>query len=305
MQGHERVGPMYQAITERVGFVPGGTNVGVVRIDEHQVMIVDSGLNDTIARRVLRAARDELQSDVVAILTTHGHADHFGAHAFVRKRTGAAVYAPALEACIVEHPEIQSSLLYGGADPLDDLTNRFLQAEPCLVDAIIDPGVDDILGVEVRIIPLPGHSLNQQGFVFDGVFFCADAVFPAGAIEKYKLPYLYGLTAHLETLERSLAIPCSKVVPGHGPAEESLEPLVTLNRSVIDQACQAIVESLREPANSDAVCASLFRALDVPVNKAQGYYLLRPTVMAYLSHLQRSGAISYEVREEQMLWRKA
>lgn len=295
---------MYQAITPQVGFVPGGTNVGVVRIDARHAMIVDSGLNDTVARRVLRAVKDELDSEVVAIITSHGHADHFGAHAFVRKRTGAEIYAPDLEACVIEHPEIQPALLYGGADPLDDLKNRFLQAEPCNVDMIIDPRADDILGVNVRIVSLPGHSLNQQGFVFDGVFFCADAVFPAGAIDKYKLPYLYGLTTQLESLERCLTVPCSRVVPGHGPMEESIEPLVNLNRSVTDQACQAIVDFLKEPASSDAVSASLFRALEVPVNKAQGYYLLRPTVMAYLSHLQRVGAITYEVSDEQMFWRR-
>lgn len=295
---------MYQALTDRVGFVPGGTNVGVVRIDTRRVMIIDSGLNDTIARRVLRAVKDELDSEVVAIVTSHGHADHFGAHAFVKKRTGSAVHAPSLEACIIEHPELQPTLLYGGADPIDDLKNRFLQAEACSVDTIIDPHASDILGVEVGVIPLPGHSLNQQGFVFDGVFFCADAVFPAAAIEKYKLPYLYGLTTHLETLGRCLDVPCSTVVPGHGPVESSIAPLVHLNRQVIDRACEVITDSLTEPATSDAVCALLFRKMEVPVNKAQGYYLLRPTVMAYLSHLQRVGAISYEVSNEQMLWRR-
>lgn len=295
---------MYQAITDRVGFVPGGTNVGVVRIDERHVMIIDSGLNDTVARRVLRAAKDDLQSEVVAIVTTHAHADHFGANAFVRKRTGATVLAPDLEACIVEHPEVQPALLYGGADPLDDLKNRFLQAEPCAVDSLIDPGDGDICGVDVHVIPLPGHSLNQLGFVFDDVFFSADALFPAGAIEKYKLPYLYGLTAHLESLERCLAVPCSKVVPGHGPMEESTEPLVELNRSVVDDATRIIIDLLKEPADSDSVCTSLLLAMDVPVNKAQGYYLLRPTVMAYLSHLQRTGAIGYEVDGARMLWRR-
>lgn len=296
---------MYTAITETVGVVPGGTNIGVVRVDDRHVLIVDSGLNDTIARRVLRAVKEELNSEVVAIVTTHGHADHFGAHAFVRKRTGASVLAPELEACIIEHPRLQPTLLYGGADPIDDLKSRFLQAEPCRVDAVIDPSATDILGVDVKVVSLAGHSLNQQGFVFGNVFFCADAVFPRDAIEKYKLPYLYGLSQHLESLERCLSVPCSMVVPGHGPMEESIEPLVNLNRQVIERACQVIVASVAEPANTDAICASLFRAMDVPVNKAQGYYLLRPTVLAYLSHLHRVGAITYEIWEEQMLWIRA
>jgi len=295
---------MYTEITDTVGVVPGGTNVGVVRVDDRHVMIIDSGLNDSIARRVLRAVKEELNSEVVAIVTTHGHADHFGAHAFVQKRTGASVHAPELEACIIEHPQLQPTLLYGGADPIDDLKNRFLQADACRVDAIIDPLATDILGVDVKVVSLPGHSLNQQGFVFDGVFFCADAVFPRAAIEKYKLPYLYGLSQHLESLERCLSVPCTTVVPGHGPTEESIEPLVNLNRQVIEQACEVIIASLTESRirNTDSISTSLFQRMEVPVNKAQGYYLLRPTVLAYLSHLHREGMITYDVREEQMLW---
>lgn len=293
---------MYEAITGRVGFVPGGTNVGVVRIDDRHVFLVDTGLNDTIARRVLRAVRDDLHAEVVAIVTTHGHADHFGAHRFVKGRTGASVHAPALEASIVEHPQLQPAMLYGGADPLDDLKNRFLQAEPCPVDAIIAPDARAILDVTVEIVPLPGHSPNQFGFVFDGVFFCADAVFPLGAIEKYKLPYLFGLSDHLVSLDRCREVACAAVVPGHGPSLASIADLVDVNRRVIDRAREIIVDAVREPLGSDDVCASLFQTMEVPVNKAQGYYLLRPTVMAYLSHLERQKQIRYEFAGERLVW---
>jgi glyoxylase-like metal-dependent hydrolase (beta-lactamase superfamily II) len=293
---------MYQAITERVGFVPGGTNVGIVRIDTSRVLLIDTGLNDTIARRVLRAVREDLGCEVEGIVTTHGHADHFGAHRFVKSRTGAAVHAPTLEACVVEHPELQPALLFGGADPLDDLKNRFLQAEACPVDAIIDADTGSIAGVDVDVIPMPGHSPNQFGYVFDGVFFCADVVFPEGAIEKYKLPYLFGLSDHFASLDRCLDVACSSVVPGHGPVLESIDALVNLNRQVIGLACDIIVDAVREPMDSDDVCAALFRAMEVPVNKAQGYYLLRPTVMAYLSHLERQKQVRYEFTGERLVW---
>lgn len=130
----ERVNRVYEALTDRVGFVPGGVNIGVIRIDDRHVLLVDSGLNDSTARKVLRWIKEALDSEVVGILTTHGHADHFGAHAFVVKRTGARVFAPEHDAAVIRNPLLQTVFLYGGADPLDSLRSRFLLAEASVVD---------------------------------------------------------------------------------------------------------------------------------------------------------------------------
>lgn len=294
---------MYQALTDQVGVVPGGTNIGIVRIDDRNVLLIDTGLNDTTARKVLRAVRDELASEVAGILTTHAHADHFGAHAFVVKRTGALVFAPDLEEAVIRHPVLQPVLLYGGADPLDEIRSKFLLAERCGVDEVIEGGRRDVLGVSIEIVPLPGHSPNQMGFLIDGVFFSADVVFPRAAIEKYRLPYLFGLTAHLESLECARDIDCTIVVPGHGPVVESIGSGVNENLAVIERALGMIVAILGQPASADDVCARLFGAMEVPVSDAQGYYLLRPTVLAYLSHLERTGVIEHVIEERAAVWR--
>lgn len=295
---------MYEALSERVGYVPGGTNVGIVRIDDRHTLLVDTGLNDTIARKVLRVVKEELGAEVAGILTTHAHADHFGAHRFVTKRTGAEVYAPEIEDAVVRHPEMQPILLYGGADPLDALRNRFLLAESCDVDGLLAPGEQDVLGVAIESVSLAGHSPNQLGFLVDGIFFCADVVFPTVAIEKYRLPYLFGLTAHLASLERARTVRCEKVVPGHGPVLETIERSIAENLLVVERAMQVIGEILTVPRSSDEICQHLFRAMDVPAADAQGYYLLRPTVLAYLSHMERSEIVEHMIEERSALWRR-
>ena len=295
---------MYQHLSERVGVVPGGTNVGIIRIDDQRVILVDTGLNDTTARKVLRAVRDELKAEVAAILNTHGHADHFGANAFVIKRTKAQVYAPDLDEQVLRFPLMQSIMLYGGADPLDGLRTKFLLAEAGPVDRIISAGTIDVQGVEIEAVSLAGHSINQLGYLVDGVFFCADVVFPEAALQKYPIPYLYGLTQHLEAMSRALEIECTAVVPGHGPIEASLEEPVARNRAVIGRVLDAIPALLGEPLSTDDVAQRLFAALDVPVADASAYYLLRPTVAAYLSHLEREGVIEHVVDARASLWRQ-
>ena len=295
---------MYEALTDRVGVVRGGTNIGIVRIDDGYVLLIDTGLNDTTARKVLRAVRDDLGSQVTGILTTHAHADHFGAHAFVVKRTGALVFAPDLEEAIMRHPLLQPVLLYGGADPIDALRNPFLLAERCGVDEVIQSGRREVLGVSIEVVPLPGHSVNQMGYLVDGIFFSADVVFPTAAIEKYRLPYLFGLTAHLESLELAREVECTAVVPGHGPVLDSIGPAVSENLAVIERALDLLVDIVREPKSSDDVCAALFQGMEVPVSDAQGFYLLRPTVLAYLSHLERKGLIELVIDQKAAVWQR-
>ncbi len=87
-------------LTERVGYIPGAVNVGVIRAADDRFILIDTGLNDTSGKKAVKAIQ-ELGGPVAAIVTTHAHADHFGANATVVKRTGAKVYAPAIDEAVI------------------------------------------------------------------------------------------------------------------------------------------------------------------------------------------------------------
>lgn len=296
---------MLVELSPRVGYVPGGVNVGVLRGEDGRVVLVDTGLNETSGKKALRAVREAGWGEVAAILTTHAHADHFGGNAAVVKRTGARVYAPVLDEAVLRYPLLQPTLLYGGADPLDALRGRFLLADPSPVDAVIEAGTVGVAGIGVAVVPLPGHSPNQVGYLVDGVFFCADVVLPAAVLDKYRIPYLYSVTDHLRSLAAAVRVPFSVAVPGHGPtltAEEFAE-LVALNRALIDAVAERVLVLVAEPATAEAVLTGLLRYFGAEVVDAPGYYLLQPTALAFLSHLAREGSVAHEVRDGRALWR--
>lgn len=293
---------MAEQLSDRVYVLPGGSNIGVVMADDGRAVLIDSGLNDTPARKALRFVRDELGSEVRAIINTHGHADHFGGNAWLVKRTGADVYAPDLDEMTLRHPLMQPIMLYGGADPADALRTSFLVAESSPVTGIIQPGVGTVAGIQLEAVALGGHSMNQLALVIDGVFFCADVVFPAATLEKYPIPYLYGLTEHLASLEVAAAISCNKVVPGHGPVLHALDDLVALNRSAIDAVIATLLDLVDRPMLADEICRELFMRMRVQVADPQAYFLLRPTVNAYLAHLERTGELRMDVQDASVVW---
>lgn len=293
---------MADQLSERVYVLPGGTNIGVVLADDGRAVLIDSGLNDTPARKALRFVREELGTEIAAIINTHGHADHFGGNAFLVKRSDAPVYAPDLDEMTLRHPLMQPIMLYGGADPTNPIRTSFLIAERSPVDGIVRTGENTIAGINFQAIALRGHSMNQLGYLIDGVFFCADVVFPEATLEKYPIPYLYGLTEHLAAMETARGIAVAKVVPGHGPVLDDINPLTDRNLAAIDAVVGSLLAIIDRPLLADEICQLLFQRMNVSIPDAQAYYLLRPTVQAYLAHLERQGAIQLVIQDASVKW---
>jgi len=291
-------------VGDRVWVVPGSVNIGVLANADGQFILVDTGLNDTSAKKALKAVREELDGEVVAILTTHAHADHFGGNATVVKRTGAAVYAPAFDEAVLRYPLLQPILLYGGADPIDTMRGGFMLADASPVDVVVAPGAMDVAGVAVAAVPLLGHSPGQLGYMVGDVFFCADVVLPERVLEKYRIPYLFSLTDHLKALQVARSTPHRVAVPGHGAVLEgnALASLVDLNLDLAHRVVDEVLDLATTPQSATAILEGLLQRFGAPVTDAPSFYLLQPTAFAFLSHLHREGLVNHEVSDGRSLW---
>ena len=295
---------MLKPLGDRVWVIPGGVNIGVLVTDDGQIVLVDTGLNESSAKKALKVVHDELGGEVVAVLTTHAHADHFGGNATIVRRTGAVVHAPVFDEAFLRYPLLQPASLFGGADPLDTLRGNFLLADPSPVNVLVKPGAHQIAGIGVEAVPLYGHSPGQLGYIAGDVFFCADVVLPANVLDKYRIPYLFSLTEHLAALERTRGTPHRVAVAGHGPILEhgQLEAAVELNRALAERVAEAVLDLTATPRSAETILEGLLRRFEAPVADAPSFYLLQPTVFAFLSHLHRSGEIGHEIRDGRSLW---
>jgi glyoxylase-like metal-dependent hydrolase (beta-lactamase superfamily II) len=294
-------------LADRAWVIPGGVNIGVLVNADNQVVLVDTGLNESSAKKAIKVVREELGGEIVAVLTTHAHADHFGGNATIVKRTGAVVHAPRFDEAFLRYPLLQPASLFGGADPLDTLRGNFLLADPSPVDVIVEPGAHEVAGIRLEAVPLFGHSPGQLGYLAGDVFFCADVVLPENVLDKYRIPYLFSLTEHLAALERARVIPHRVAVAGHGPALEDgqFEAAINLNAALALRVAEAMLELTATPKTAEDILEGILRRFDAPAVDAPSFYLLQPTVFAFLSHLNRSGAMTHEIQDGRSLWMRS
>lgn len=289
-------------VTENVGYIPGPVNVGVVRRCGKAV-VIDTGLDRDSGHGIKRVL-EEQGLKPTAIINTHSHADHFGGNDYLVRNTGATVYAPSVESGIIQNPILEPVYLFHGAAPIKNLRNKFVLAKPSPVHHILEPGSVTIEGVDVEVVPLQGHSLNQVGVLVEDVLFCADTVFSGRVIDKYRVPVVQDVGSHLATLERLGETCHSLYVPSHTKPVDDITPLVGRNLETMRTIIADLLALLGEEKTSEELQSMLCTLNGLDLDVVQQYYLIHTTVMAYLSHLHESKMVEILLRGNSLRWKR-
>lgn len=282
----------------------GPVNVGVYDRGDGSCLLIDSGLDESSGRKVLRILKDAGLTPA-AVINTHSHADHCGADWFIRKRTGAAVYTSRLERAFIEHPALETFYLFSAVPPRE-MRTKFLMAQPCPVDGVLAPGVQEVAGVELEVLDLAGHSPGQIGVATpDDVLFAADAFFSTNVIEKYRLPYTADVGAALETIAKLEETAYACYVPGHGEPVEDPREALAANRAVTESIAGLVVEIAgRDGRAREEIMKEIVRRKEITLHPEQ-YLLVFATVSAYLGHLADTGRLQTRYGDGELLWAAA
>ncbi|GAB4246000.1 MAG: MBL fold metallo-hydrolase [Thermoleophilia bacterium] len=289
------------------GYLPGAVNVGVVRLDGETVLLIDSGLDEDRARKVLNALEREGLRPAVLFLT-HAHADHMGGARFLKRRTGVQIIAPSGEADFIRRPYLEPFALYGLADPPSELRSKFLMAESVEVDVETDEGpwspVPD--GPSLTVIGLAGHSPWQCGLTLGGVCFCGDALFPAQLWDKHGFIYHADISRCFSTFDRLAELAPDILVPAHGEPAEPGDGLIETNRRQLKAASDEVLDAVRETARTRAgtedILAVLADRWGVDFRGLIDFSLARATLNAHLVYLEQAGAVKCRGEGGHLLW---
>jgi glyoxylase-like metal-dependent hydrolase (beta-lactamase superfamily II) len=147
-------------------------NCYLVRADgADKALLIDPG--DEAPK--LQSALDELGVTPEAILLTHTHIDHIGAVAAIATATGAPVYCPRNELAVLANPGRFFPPDWGTVEPWD-------------AEQPLDGGERlQLAGLDIEVVPTPGHSPGHVTYVIDGALFSGDVLFQ-GSIGRTDLP---------------------------------------------------------------------------------------------------------------------
>ena len=280
-------------------YIPGPVCTGVYIKDE-TCLLIDPGLDDSSAKKVLKELKSEGITPKV-IINTHSHADHYGANEYIRKKEPVLVCASEKESVIIQNPQYEPFYLYS-ASPPKELLNKFFMGAPCQVDRILAPGKSQIFNFEIEIVSLPGHSIDQIGVITDdNIFFCGDTIISADIIDKYQLPYVYDVHQLKKSIELILRTNCDSFVLAHGGAVKDVIPHAEVNLKLINSIKEYLLTVLETPQTREEILALFVREKNIELNMVQ-YPLLSASISAYLTSLVQLGRVRYYFEDGKLYW---
>ena len=291
---------MYELIqiTEGSYYIQSPAKIGLVKLNEQDVCLIDSG-NDKDAGRKVRQLLEQNDLRLKAIYNTHSNADHIGGNQYLQKQTGCKVYAPGIDCAFTCYPVLEPSFLYGGY-PCADLRHKFLMAQPSDAQEL----TQDVLPEGFQIIPLPGHFFDMVGFrTPDDIVFLADCLSSRETLEKYRIGYIYDVAAYLKTLEMVKTLQARRFVPAHADASQEIATLAQYNINTVLEIAEKIIDICREPLCFEAVLQRLFTDYGLVMNFEQ-YVLVGGTVRSYLSWLKDTGRVNALFENNMLLWQR-
>ena len=84
---------------------------------------------------------------------------------------------------------------------------------------------------------------------------------------------------------------------------KDLKHLIELNKNKVKEILDKILEFCKEELTFEQILKKIFDEYDLAMNANQ-YVLIGSTVRSYLSFLKDENKITYEFRDNEMIWKK-
>lgn len=282
---------------DKTYYIKNATNIGVYKIDDSNVYLIDSGNDKDAGKKILKIV-EEQGWNIKGIITTHSNADHIGGNKVIQDRTNCEIFAYNIEKSFTENPILEPSFLYGGY-PFKDITNKFLLAKESKVT-----NIENNLPDGLDYFTLRGHFFDMIGIkTSDDVYFLADSLFSEETITKYHLFFIYDVKEFLNTLEYLKGVEGKFYIPSHSEATDDISSLIEINKNKVQEILNKIYDICKQEKTFEQILKTIFDEYNLVMNANQ-YVLVGSTIRSYLSYLYNEEKIIYEFKDNKMIWKQ-
>ena len=301
--------------------IPATTNVGVITSENDSsndssvdVYLIDSGCTEIDGEYVLDVLKAFFEQKgqyftLKAIITTHGHADHCGAHNFLKEETGCALWAAKHEQGAMETPIIQGTVLWGGYPP-HEMRTLFFMPSPTYLDRYLTAEETIKLsgGRTISFMELKGHSYENLCVIISDkknkkVIFPGDNIFPRNEIINHWIPLILNPVQYMESLDQLCAIENVEwCIPRHGDfLKRNINEAAELNKIAIISTRTCILDSLKtkKRLTAEEIVKYVADKNGMKLSFSQ-YALVSSTVKSYIAVMHDAREIKMEVSDNKL-----
>lgn len=284
-------------------FIDGPTTIGVYVFKNKFCILVDSGLDNSAARKI-DAILKENNLHPKYIINTHSHIDHCGGNNYFKDTyPGTLTYTSEKEKLYLENPKLFPTILFS-ATPIKRL---FDNKRPFIVDQVLDYGINKINDEKFQILSLKGHAEEHIGIITpEKVCFLGDSLFGYETLKKYPFPFLYNIQDTLDTLNKIKEIDADYFVLGHGKevlTKEEILPLIDANMENTNKHIEGILEILDHPSTIEDILENIIILNDISVG-LRHYFVDLSSASAFVSHLYNTGLIDLSIENGKLYYFK-
>jgi glyoxylase-like metal-dependent hydrolase (beta-lactamase superfamily II) len=285
-------------------YIDNATNIGVYVFKNKYCLLVDTGINNTLAGKF-----DELLRDAGLkpkyIVNTHNHIDHSGANIYFKEHhPGTIFYASRYEKLFLEN-DFLFPVYISGSGLIKELKGRNSKNRGVNVDTILETGINKIDEEKFDIISLKGHSIGQIGVgTQDRVCFLGDSLFSDEIMTKYPFPFLYDIENQFYTIETIKALDFDYFLLSHSGKVYSRDEIVSLadrNKDNLNKHIEDMKVLLQQPLTREELLEQIVVLNNMELS-FRDYYLCLSSAGSFIAYLYNTDLLSFDIENGRLYY---
>ena len=287
-------------------YIKGGTNTGVIRLDDNKVLIIDPGLVGIRPIKMMDLLKAN-NMNIKYIINTHEHGDHYGGCSKLKELDNNIQILSSSEAKIfIDNPNKFADYTVGGK------TNKFWKFKVSeeknnltKVDATIEEGNIVLNNKKIEIIKLRGHSEGSIGILTENkVLFVGDLFVGSHILNKFELLLLYDVKEYLNSIDKVENMDFEYMILGHGKEVYSKldsQSVIHAHRNAINKYVNQVKDLLKSPKTIDNILKNIIINNNLSCNYTE-YHFFRSSIVSIISYLCDLNEVDYSIELGEMLY---